>query len=416
MRAFSINLSLRTSFLASCLVLTTATPNHAGGLERGGNSIDLLFNPNRYAAQTTAGFVMPGRKLNNVQDNSPLNGPTGGGKRDRVRATEAYSAPQIGFKVGLTDSIDCMFGYSQPWGAHSNPGINWAGANDNIETLVNSHSYSGTCSYRLNVTEAAQFRLIGGLSYQEFDGFQEKLVAPVPTNSFGWDGVGRLNLETSGWGQHFGISYEIPDYIFRTTLIYRSEVRLNDITGTLDLTGLPPGSGGNPLAGGIWGIRGSTRMPQSLEFQVQSGIAPNWLAFGSVKWVDWSILQEIPFYHGQRRVTSIDLLYQDGWTVKVGIGHKFNDHLSGAIQTSWDRGTSTTIGSQTDTWAISAGLSYAPTEFVALKIGGLIGILTGGTSSGEAINPSTGRKYSDISYSFDDDIVTGLNASLKLSF
>ncbi|WP_273794809.1 OmpP1/FadL family transporter [Brucella intermedia] len=411
-----VKMLLKAVLGVSCVTLGTVGMTHAGGLERGGYNIDLLFNPERFATEATATYVMPNRKLNNVKDSSPWDGPIGGGRTNGVKDSEGFWVPRAGFKVGITDSFDCMFDYSQPWGAHSNPGSNWAGANDNIETKMNSDGYSGTCSYKFEVSEKAQFRIIGGLFYQEMDGFKESLVAPIPQNPFGWDGVGRLDLEADGWGWRAGVAYEIPEYAFRASVVYNSEVKLDDITGTLDLTGLPPGAGGSPLAGGTWDVNGSAKLPQSVEVKVQSGIAPDWLAFASVKWTDWSILQSIPFYYSGIRATSLDFLYRDGWTVTAGVGHKFNDQWSSAFQVSWDRGTSTTIGHQTDTWTLAGGVSYTPSERIEFRIGGLIGVLTGGESSNEVINPDTGRPYLDASYDFDDDIVTALTGSVRVKF
>src|SRR5690606_12309050 len=125
------------------------------------------------------------------------------------------------------------------------------------------------------------------------------------------------------------------------------------ITGVVDLTQVPaavrPG-----VAGVVNPVFGSAAMPQSVELKVQSGIAPGWLAFGSIKWVDWSVLQIVSFCpvvtegiipcvaDGPTELTSLDLLYRDGWTVTAGVGHSFNDHWSGALSLAWDRGTSTT--------------------------------------------------------------------------
>ncbi|MDG9793478.1 OmpP1/FadL family transporter [Brucella anthropi] len=409
-----VKLPLKALFCASCAIIASAGQVYAGGLERGGYNIDLLFNPDRFATEATTIYVMPNRKLNNVKDSSPWDGPVGGGRTDGVKESEAYWVPRIGLKVGITDSLDCLLDYSQPWGAHTNPGRNWAGANDNTETKMNSDGYSGTCSYKFDVSEKAQLRLIGGVFYQAMDGFKEQLVAPIPTNPFGWNGIGRLTLEADGWGWRSGVAYEIPEYSLRASLVYNSEVKLDEITGTLNLKGLPPGAGGNPLAGGSWDVNGSAKLPQSVELKMQSGIAPGWLAFGSLKWTDWSVLQDIPFYYKGVRATSLDLLYRDGWTVSAGIGHKFNDEWSGAVQISWDRGTSTTIGNQTDTWTLAGGASYTPNERVELRVGGLIGVLTGGEVSNEIVNPATGRPYLDASYDFDDDIVSALTVSLNV--
>ena len=397
-----------------CLLIGTADMAYAGGFERGGYNIDLLFSPDRFATEATAIYVMPNRKLNNVRDSSPWDGPAGGGKTDGVRDSEAYWVPRIGIKVGITDSLDCLLDYTQPWGAHSMPGRDWAGANDNIETRLDSNGYSGTCSYKFNINDKGQLRLIGGLFYQELDGFKDRLIAPMPANPFGWDGIGRLKLHADGWGWRGGLAYEIPEYAFRASLVYNSAVKLDDISGTLDLTGLPVGLGGNPLAGGYWDINGSAKLPQSVELQLQTGVSPGWLAFGSLKWTDWSVLQSIPFYYQDIRATSMDLLYRDGWTVTAGIGHEFDEHWSGALQISWDRGISTTIGSQTDTWSMASGVSYKPSERVELRAGGLVGILTSGTVSNETINPATGLPYLDASYDFGNDIVTAVTMSLKV--
>ncbi len=98
-------------------------------------------------------------------------------------------------KVGLGDSVDCMADYSQPWGAHTKPGANWRGANENIETKVESDNYAVTCSYKFDMGPG-QLRLIGGGFYQQVSGFKERLV--VPPSALG-NGIGRLNLEDSAW-------------------------------------------------------------------------------------------------------------------------------------------------------------------------------------------------------------------------
>src|SRR5690606_31588463 len=128
---------------------------------------------------------------------------------------------------------------------------------------------------------------IGGTFYQEVYGFQDQLVQDFPAG-FPMSGVGRLDLEGDGWGWRAGVAYEIPEYAFRASLVYNSEVKLDDITGTLDLSRV----NGAPLLD----VHGSQSMPDVLELKVQSGIAPDWLAFGSVKWTDWSQLQKVRFF------------------------------------------------------------------------------------------------------------------------
>jgi long-chain fatty acid transport protein len=195
---------------ASCAVLATIGAANAGGLERGGYSIDLLFDPSRYAGEASATYVIPERELNNVVDINPLNGigsnGIGGGATNGVGDTEDYWVPRIGFKAGIGENVDCMADYSQPWGAHTNPGPNWMGANDNIETKIESDNYAATCSYKFQAGKG-QLRFIGGVFYQEVSGFKDRLVAPVPTltgtTALG-NGIGRLDLEDDGIGWRIG--------------------------------------------------------------------------------------------------------------------------------------------------------------------------------------------------------------------
>lgn len=416
--------------LAAAAVGMLQSPALAGGLERGGYNIDLLFDTSRFTGEATSTFVMPDRKVKNVTDVNttssafPFNGTgagTGGGNlnglSDSASGSENYWSPRVGVKAGIGDAADCMFDYSEPWGAHKNPGRNWAGANEDIETKVESRNYALTCSYRFDAGPG-QLRLIGGGFYQEVYGFQERLVQDftgVPP-AFGGlrSGVGRLDLEGDGWGWRAGIAYEIPEYAFRASLVYNSEVKLDDITGTLDLSQV---TGAAPFD-----VHGSQAMPDVLELKVQSGIAPDWLAFGSVKWTDWSQLQKVPFCTAavtgactlNNGITTLDLGYRDGWTVMGGVGHKFNEQWSGAVSLSWDRGTSQGFGSQTDTWALGVLGSYAPTKNIEFRVAGVLGLMTGGSSRTVTLD---GVQYGQrANYDFDDDIVAAISTGVKVRF
>ncbi|MUO77873.1 transporter [Agrobacterium vitis] len=392
------------------LVATTlsSTAALAGGLERGGYNIDLLFDPSTATAEGSTVYVMPDRKLKNVKDvdsSDGLGSNGAGGGSTSVRDTENYWNSRIGMKAAIGSAVDCLVDYSEPWGAHSKPGSNWVGANSNVETKIKSENYALTCSYRFDAGPG-QIRLIGGGFYQEVSGFKDRLVVPDAATPFG-NGIGHLELKGDGWGWRAGVAYEIPEYAFRASLVYNSEVKLDNITGTLDLS---------QVNGSTYNVYGSQNMPDTLELKVQSGIAPDWLAFGSVKWADWSQFQSIPFYikGTSTAVTSLDLGYRDGVTVVGGLGHKFNEQWSGALSLSWDRGTSQGYGTQTDTWAVGAAVMYSPTKNVEMRLAGLVGLLTSGKSGTVVIN---GQTYGDdATYSFGNDVVSALSANLKVKF
>lgn len=407
------NLRLKALLGAGCLSLaligTAMSSAHAGGLERGGYDIDLLFDPAPFSTEAEATYVMPDRKLKNAR------GPGGAdlGFGTSADGAENYWVPRIGAKAQIVQGVDCMIDYSQPWGAHVAPGV-WNGAFSNMETDIKSDNYAATCSYKMDAGKG-QLRFIGGVFYQKVYGFKESLVSPLVPD-FG--GTGRVDLTSNGWGWRAGLAYEIPDIALRASLVYNSKVKLDNISGTLDLTN---------VGSVVLPIYGSTQyMPDVVELKMQSGIAPGWLAFGSIKWVNWSVLQSVPicpvgvpsafcFTNSPGEVTSLDLMYRDGWTVTGGIGHKFNDEWSAAGQLSWDRGTSHGYGSQTDTWTLGGGVAYTPKPNIEVRLAGAVGVLTSG-HSGILIGENGKVVGDDATYDFGNDLVTAISGGLKIKF
>ncbi|MCA2379091.1 transporter [Agrobacterium genomosp. 3 str. RTP8] len=421
---------------AVCFVASIAavTPSLAGGLERGGYNIDLLFDPSDYVLDSSTTFVAPQRKVENARDN-PFKSPTSATPiplpsswSTSADDSENYWSPRIGAKAAIGDFGDCMFDYSQPWGADLNPGT-WQGSSYNIETKVKSHNYATTCRVKFDLGKG-DFSIIGGGFYQEISGYKyRQVVSPIALAAGGiptsiYNGIGKLDMEGDGWGWRAGVAYEIPEIAFRTSLVYNSAVDV-DLTGNVNLTNLPIGL--NAISGKITPVYGSVSMPDSIEWKVQSGIAPGWLAFGSVKWTDWSQIQTIPFCAvgspscvagTASAINTLDLFYRDGWTISGGIGHKFNEQWSGAVSLTWDRGTSTVIGTQTDTWMVGTQLIYSPNKNIEFKIAGALGLLTSGTSSigGAPCGPLGARCGDEAGYSFGNDLVAAISTGVKVKF
>ncbi|MDH6265739.1 long-chain fatty acid transport protein [Rhizobium sp. SG_E_25_P2] len=399
---------LRKGFLTVISAGFMSGAAYAGGIERNGYNIDLLFDPSNVAVEGTATYVTPHRTYENTTNYSGV-----GGTDPDVRDTKDYFNGSVGVKARVVEGVDCLVDYSQPWGAHSAPGLEWTGSGENSETKINSDNYGLTCSYKFDMGKG-QLRLIGGGFYQTVDGFKESLVTPAELVP-GFDGTGRLDLDSDGWGWRAGVAYEIPEYAFRASLVYNSEVKLDEITGTLDMSNVSPAVVPS-LGGVVWDVYGSTKMPDSIELSVQSGIAPDWLAFGSVKWTDWSQLQTIPFYlkGTDIQATSLDLFYRDGWTVTGGVGHQFTEKVSGAVSVTWDRGTSQGYGSQTDTWLFGTGVNFAATKNVDIKLSGAVGWMKSGSSGAYVYNGVTYGVEND--YDFGTDFVGAISTGIKVKF
>lgn len=177
-------------------------------------------------------------------------------------------------------------------------------------------------------------------------------IESVDYNLVGSNGLVNVALKDQDFGWRAGIAYEIPEIALRTQLMYRSGTDVA-AEGTTN---------GAPVA------QGFAELPQSVELKVQTGIAPGWLAYGSVKWVDWSVNERLLLVLNKgipalsTRVNTY--MWQDGWTVTGGIGHAFNEAISGTVFATWDRGVGTGWDLQSDTYTVGAGISMKD------KIGG----------------------------------------------
>lgn len=470
---------IKTTTLAVTTATLLAGAAHAGGFDRGGVNIDLLFSEERVTSEVTGTYVSPQRTIENVQrganDAIPagvvgalIGGAPGNGflpsdptnpalvtseaqaflaanpavaaaLTQAVAANPAFApasaasldvdsdffVPRISLKVGLTDDAACLATYTEPFGADAEYGTGNAFSASTVAFSIDTRDYGLTCSYRFAGPELgigqSHFRIIGGVSYQELEGFQSRQrfldFANAGIASVGGvgntSGVGTFSVEGDSIGWRIGAAFEVPDIALRAQVLYNSKYEY-DLTGFQDNRGfgaLIPGTGLVPISL-------STEIPQSVEVKLQSGIAEGTLAFLNVKWQDWSQLGIIPIsgglspVDGQPTNLSFDPLYQDGWTVTAGVGRQFSEQVSAQAALTWDRGTSTISGTQTDTWSVSAGAVYKPHENFELRLGGALGLLTSGTSrpapGGDAAN--------NVTYSFGNDLLTAVSGGLRVKF
>ena len=79
---------------------------------------------------------------------------------------------------------------------------------------------------------------------------------------------------------------------------------------------------------------------------------------------------------------------------------------------TWDRGTSTTSGYQSDTWAVASGISYSPNEKVEIRLGGSVGLLTSGSSTFTGV----GDTANAVTYTYGNDLLLAGSAAIKVKF
>lgn len=410
----------------AAVLLGSAVVAHAGGFERSSQDFDILFEQGN-AVDASGTFVAPQRKLKNIRGSAistmsgGVNPLTGRAFETEVDEAESYWVPKFSAKFDLTSDLACAAQYRQPWGISTDVGIDTVRAYTAIEQKISSHDYGVNCSYRFTAGEKGYFRILGGVSYQELRGEQTKAIPGMPRGNpynipSGPTRIGSLDVDDQAVGWRLGAAYEIPEYAVRASVVYQSKVKY-DLEGTVDNLVLNPITG----RGMSLNVDSEVSTPQSLEFKFQTGIAPDWLAFGSVKWTDWSSLTSVDFATSDSKVlpsgtkvTSLNLYYQDGWTVSGGVGHKFNDQWSVAGTVTWDRGTSTGLTSQTDIWLFGLGTNYKPNDQFEVRLAGAAGWLSSGEVDDTVVNGT--RNLLGSKGEFGNDFVGGLSLTAKVKF
>lgn len=388
-----------------CLVtaagLVSSVGAHAGGYDTGERNWDFLFQQDKVAFEAGGRYIDPRRKLNNVTNVFP--NPLAVGPSSGITEASSFWVPNASLAARFGEHARCLASYRVPFAGFATYTTGWVGQFSALQQDFESNDYGLTCAGSVQAGKG-KLSFIGGISYQQVKYFLTRNGGPLL-------GLSTTNVKDEGVAWRAGAAYEIPEYALRASLIYNSQVNYN-MTGTQSFANVP---GSIPIGGNI-------SMPQSVELKVQSGVAPGWLAFGSVRWTDWSVADgmflcptALPTCTAAGAVSGLTLLFKDTWTVTVGAAHQFSDMFTLAGNITWDQGATQGFTSQTDTWVAGLTGVVTPNEHVTFKFGGQVGVLTGGALSTATLQ---GGVPNPVGYTatFGDDLVYSLNASLTGKF
>ena len=347
--------------LSALALLATVTTANAGGFSRGSADTDILYEDGNFNLRAGVTYVNPTRKI--VKGLAPLGGSLVG-----TNYTDPYFIPTAAVKINLTDDARCAATLSQPYGGSVTYAVPFGTSAKRSEQFTVTE-YGLTCGYKIDLSKG-QAWVLGGV-------FQE---------SFNYDlsavgGAINVNLNSTKAGFRLGAAYAIPEIALRAELMYRSATTHDPIGTTTRLAATGTALDGLPLGVALPVASGHGNLPQSVELKLQSGIAPGWLAFGSVKWMDWSVTQSLDLTIAPGVDRQNLYFWRDGLTVSGGIGHAFTDKISGAASLTWDRGVGTGFDLSSDTWTLGAGAAIKDALGGELKFGGGITYIAGASEN-----------------------------------
>jgi long-chain fatty acid transport protein len=399
---------------AALAVSAAASAAHAGGFSRGTADTDILYEEGNFNIRAGATIVAPQRGYETIT--SPLLGGTVSGTDGSY--SDSYIIPSAAIKLNVTDDLRCALTQTEAFGAGASYGTQaiTAGFIDGTGVIsegFSANEFAATCGYKFDLSKGRAW-LLGGVLFENFDYEQVVRFAPgtpgVPPS-----GTGTLTFgDPYQVGYRIGAAYEIPEIALRAQIMYRSAVDHTPGNTSSDAFVVRTATG---VTAASFVTDGFGTMPQSVELKVQSGIAPGWLAFASVKWTDWSVLDVLTYniqgFPVNPRI--LEYFWRDGWTVTAGVGHAFTENISGAAGLTWDRGVSTTEDAFTDTYTLFAGTAMKDKYGGELRLGGAISYLTAGSVVADAtpLTPGIGNSFA---YTVGGDWAVAASASYSVKW
>jgi long-subunit fatty acid transport protein len=395
--------------VAAALAAGTSVPALAGGLDRTGQPIDLLFQDGGYAELNFA-RTMPALSGEGTGAVAawPLN-PTG-----RIPPGTGYSGVGLDFsnlragvKVDITDRLSAALLYSQPFGAD----IEYNGDSDRTElggttAIADSDMVSAMLRYRLD----ARWSVHGGIRIDRGSGDitlsglaygipQAAVPTGAPPFAGGFNGYSVELEERTDVGWLAGVAYEIPEIALRVALTYNAPI-VHDFETTEYYLGRKIGESTTEV-----------ELPRSVNIDVQTGIAEDTLLFGGVRWAEWSAFRIDPeLFTAAAEGGLVDLDDSVTWT--LGLGRRLTEQVALQASTTYEAVDGDDLVSPlaptNGLFAIGLGGSYDVTEDVTLSAGARYSWI--GNARPETGTPDTARAR------FEDNTALSLGASIAYRF
>lgn len=342
----------------------------AAGLEKSNQSISPFLEKGNYL-ELSAAYISP-HVSGKVTNQSTLQ-KVGVSDFSTGQLIQDYSMFNAALKVQYQPHGSFGFIYDQPYAAELNyqyapesllPNKTIEAAKFQIESQNLTHLWGYQPNQNWNfytgfaLQEFKGHLSVDGLSYSIMSGYQAQI---KPDTGVGW---------------LTGVSYQIPEYAFSSSITYRSKIKHEShILESLADQAL------------LYGPNDTTKIetPQSVNIYFKTGISQNNLLFSSLRWVNWQDFHIQPSQFSAILDTIVtqypDLIQkfnlidykQDQWTTQLGLAHRLNQQWIISTDFIWDSGTGNPAGTLNPSdgfYALGIGAMYRiqPNSFIAAGV------------------------------------------------
>lgn len=384
------------SALATAAVLLLGNSALAGGYDTGERDWDFLFQDSRFAIQIGAAYIDPNRTLSNIMG-------TLGPSIDTPEAA-SFSLSNLRLALRIGEDIRCMGSTHQPYGGRAAYDPAWSYAPSVVRQDFSSRSLDLTCAYSLDAGAGRLSFVAGGSNQQIRYVLEQDLTSLNP-----FVGQARTDVSDRAATWRVGLAYELPDYALRASVIYNSGARHR-----------PTGSFTSGL--GVVPVEGVLRLPASIELRLQSGIAQQTLAFGSITRSFWSQTGDMylcpvgtPVCSPATAVSGLTLQWRDTTRVTLGMARQVNDWLTMTGAMTYDQGATRGFTSQSTVRSLTLGAVVRLGENADLNVNATYGRMAPG-SVDTTMLPSGAPNPFGYTATYGRDRVTSLRAALTYRF
>ncbi len=361
---------MRRIFFAVAVVGIGASGASAGGLDRTGQPIGVIFEEGRYF-ELSFGAVSP--SVSGVAVPA-----LGGGSSGDM--TDSYFQFGMAYKADINENLSYAVIIDQPFGADvdyaTGTGYFAGGSSAELNTLA----VTGIIKY----TTDNNFSVYGGARAQTLEA---EAVVPFV------DGYSATTEKDHSFGYLVGAAYEKPEIALRVALTYNSKIEhsfaATEISGTF---------------GGPNSSTTEITTPQSINLDFQTGVAEGTLVFGGVRWADWSDFDISPSdYIVLTGGTPLVSYPNDVITYTLGLGRRLNENWSVAGSVNYEKHHGDPTGNlgptdgrlgatlaavySKDNMKVTAGVSYIDVGNADTVVGAIFpgGIFTGNSAIGAGV-------------------------------
>lgn len=333
------NSMLKLSTLSAAVL--SASTAMAGGFDNSDRSLDILFGDDNVITTSYGQTSVPMKAT--VQQGAVVTNTVSSGE-----IVGDFTRPTVAFRYNITEDLTCATKYEQPYAAsvayqddnmaYEHPLSSSDSITAPISTKYESESVTVACGYDFALP-TGQLKVYGGPRIQEVKGAFDEDLSHLATGA-----DDNLEVALDGGaevGYVVGAAYSIPEIALRASLTYHSQVDY-DAKGTVSA----------PLAGvGSFttSATAKTFTPQSVEIALQSGIAENTLASVTMRWSEYSKLEDLQVTGDESTVVGgvtlaqiiqanaqadalinpgVDMFSNDTFDYELGLGRRFSDQLS----------------------------------------------------------------------------------------